>query len=65
MNIIAGLLRQGRCADEVMGWCAGRKPPEPVRFGCNTACPFLSGKTYKNCHGAGTGAEGEQAPFTM
>ncbi len=65
MKVMAGLLRQGRYADEVMGWYAAREQPQPVKVGRNAACPCGSGKKYKHCHGAGTGAEGEQPPFTI
>ena len=64
MKVMAGLLRQGRYADEVMGWYAAKEKPQPVKFGRNAACPCGSGKKYKHCHGAGIGTEGQQAPLT-
>jgi uncharacterized protein len=62
MKFMAGLLRQGRYADEVMGWYAAKESPQSVKFGRNAACPCGSGKKYKHCHGAGSGAEGTHAP---
>jgi SEC-C motif len=38
--------------------------PQSVKAGRNAAYPCGSGKKYKHCHGADTGAEGEQAPLT-
>jgi uncharacterized protein len=58
MKIMANLLRQGRCADEIMQ----KNPPQGAmhapggtKVGRNDPCPCGSGKKFKHCHGrAGT-----------
>lgn len=53
MRLMAGLLQQGRYADEVMRILATDDGPEekvPVA-GRNEPCPCGSGKKYKHCHG--------------
>jgi uncharacterized protein len=54
MRLMAGLLRQRRYADEVMGILAAEEKSagETVkRVGRNDPCPCGSGKKYKRCHG--------------
>lgn len=51
LRIMAGLLRQGRPASEIMAMLA----IEGVRVGRNALCPCGSGRKYKKCHGATTG----------
>jgi len=50
MNIMAGLLQQGRPAAEIMQWYASQER-QPGRVGRNSPCPCGSGKKYKHCHG--------------
>jgi uncharacterized protein len=54
MRLMAGLLRQGRYADEVMGILAKEEgeiqEAVPV-VGRNDPCPCGSGQKYKHCHG--------------
>ncbi len=55
MRLMAGLLRQGRYADEVMGILAkeeGRMQGTVPVVGRNESCPCGSGKKYKQCHGS-------------
>jgi uncharacterized protein YecA (UPF0149 family) len=35
---------------------------DDIKVGRNDPCPCGSGKKYKKCHGAGTGADDEAAP---
>jgi uncharacterized protein len=53
MQIITGLVRRGRSADEVMGLLA-REEAEwrtlLARTGRNDPCPCGSGKKFKHCH---------------
>ncbi len=56
MKIMANLVRQGRYADEIMGWYAARENSPPAKVGRNAPCPCGSGNKYKHCHG--------QASFT-
>jgi len=51
MTVMANLLRQGRSADEVMGWCAERDQLRISGLGRNEPCPCGSGNKYKRCHG--------------
>jgi preprotein translocase subunit SecA len=54
MRLMAGLLRQRRFADEVMGILAKEEQPDNVTVaavGRNEPCPCGSGKKYKHCHG--------------
>lgn len=50
MRMMAGLLRQGRFADEVMPMLAAEKKT-PGRVGRNDPCPCGSGLKYKKCCG--------------
>jgi uncharacterized protein len=50
MKIMAGLLRQRRYADEVMGILAAEEQTVQ-KVGRNEPCPCGSGKKYKHCHG--------------
>jgi uncharacterized protein len=50
MRMMAGLLRRGRCADEVMPMLAAEKKA-PGRVGRNEPCPCGSGLKYKRCCG--------------
>jgi uncharacterized protein len=59
MKIMANLLRQGRCADEIMQ----KNTPQGevhatggTKVGRNDPCPCGSGKKFKHCHGR-TGTE--------
>jgi uncharacterized protein len=55
MQVMAGLLRDGRPADEVMGILAEGERQAAALFaaaGRNDPCPCGSGKKYKRCHGA-------------
>ena len=57
MRLMAGLLRQRRYADEVMGILANEeKGAQEVvaSVGRNEPCPCGSGKKYKQCHGSKT-----------
>ncbi|MCB8984388.1 MAG: anaerobic sulfatase maturase [Ardenticatenaceae bacterium] len=52
MKMMAGLLRQGRYADEIMQlYQPDVEPPTAVKVGRNDPCPCGSGKKFKNCHG--------------
>jgi uncharacterized protein len=53
MRLMAGLLQQGRYADEVMGILAKEAEGEQPwpKVGRNEPCPCGSGKKYKQCHG--------------
>jgi uncharacterized protein len=54
MRLMAGLLRQRRYADEVMGILANEGDagePSVKKVGRNKPCPCGSGKKYKQCHG--------------
>jgi uncharacterized protein len=51
MTIMADLLRQGRYADEIMGWYAARDQAQFASVGRNDPCPCGSGKKFKHCHG--------------
>jgi len=53
MRIMAGLLRQGHPAGEIMGILAREEPwsvRPPIRVGRNDLCPCGSGRKYKKCH---------------
>ncbi|MDD3933880.1 MAG: anaerobic sulfatase maturase, partial [Methanoculleus sp.] len=50
MRMMAGLLRQGRCADEVMPMLAAEKKAA-AKVGRNEPCPCGSGLKYKKCCG--------------
>jgi uncharacterized protein len=55
MRTMAGLLRQGRFADEIMQPPRAEAPvgtPKSGRVGRNEPCPCASGKKFKHCHGA-------------
>ena len=52
MKMIAGLLRQGRYADEVMGLLRHREQAVFAGVGRNDTCPCGSGRKFKHCHGA-------------
>ncbi len=57
MKLMAGLLRQRRYADEVMGILANEgdaSEPSVKKVGRNEPCPCGSGKKYKICHGRKT-----------
>jgi uncharacterized protein len=54
MKIIAGLLRNGRYADEVMGVLARKAEAEFAGVGRNDPCTCGSGRKFKHCHGAST-----------
>jgi uncharacterized protein YecA (UPF0149 family) len=59
MKIMANLLRQGRCADEIMktNTQQGTMHAAPAtKVGRNDPCPCGSGKKFKHCHG-GAGAD--------
>jgi uncharacterized protein len=60
MKVMANLLRQGRCADEIMQMKTPRGAmPATVgtKVGRNDPCPCGSGKKFKHCHGsAGAGS---------
>jgi len=52
MKMMAGLLRQGRYADEIMQLYKPEvEPPAAIKVGRNDPCPCGSGKKYKSCHG--------------
>jgi uncharacterized protein len=54
MNIIAGLVRRGRPAAEVMGILVAEEAKWAALFaqtGRNEPCPCESGRKYKQCHG--------------
>jgi uncharacterized protein len=54
MKIMANLLRQGRCADEIMDMHAApdtRHGAADANVGRNDPCPCRSGKKFKHCHG--------------
>lgn len=54
MRLMAGLLRQRRYADEVMGILAAEEKSAAQiveKVGRNDPCPCGSGKKYKRCHG--------------
>ncbi len=54
MRMMAALLRQGRYADEIMGWYAQEDARLQAAFGKvgrNDPCPCGSGKKFKHCHG--------------
>ena len=56
MRMMAGLLRQGRFADEVMPLVAAEDAARVKAYrsaGRNDACPCGSGQKFKRCHGAG------------
>ncbi len=56
MRKIAGLLKGGRYADEIMGILAEEEASLENAFahaGRNDPCPCGSGRKYKNCHGRG------------
>jgi uncharacterized protein len=58
MKIMANLLRQGRCAEEIMQMNvpqATMPVPGGTKVGRNAPCPCGSGKKFKHCHGS-TGA---------
>lgn len=57
MTVMANLLRQGRFADEVIGWYAERDRARFSGVGRNDPCPCGSGKKFKRCH-----APREQSP---
>src|SRR5437763_6593690 len=52
MRVMAGLLRQGRYADEVMEVLAAREQGRFGAAGRNDPCPCGRGRKYKHCHGA-------------
>ena len=59
MKIMANLLRQGRCADEIMQMNAPQGAMHvagETKVGRNDPCPCGSGKKFKHCHGS-AGAE--------
>ncbi|MFN2187506.1 MAG: SPASM domain-containing protein, partial [Candidatus Promineifilaceae bacterium] len=54
MRLMAGLLRQGRYADEIMNFLAEETQNSETaveKVGRNEPCPCGSGKKYKHCHG--------------
>jgi uncharacterized protein len=52
MQIMAGLLRSGRYADEIMALYNDQPSSVPYDGAArNDPCPCGSGKKYKNCHG--------------
>jgi uncharacterized protein len=51
MQMMAGLLRQQRYADEVMGMLAREEAVRYANVGRNAPCPCGSGKKFKRCHG--------------
>jgi uncharacterized protein len=58
MKVMANLLRQGRYADEVMGWYAEREKARFAGVGRNNPCPCGSGRKFKRCHGEADGSTG-------
>ncbi|HET7486893.1 MAG TPA: anaerobic sulfatase maturase [Acidimicrobiales bacterium] len=52
MRTMAGLLRQGRYADEAMAVLAAEADEAYRRAGRNDPCPCGSGRKHKLCHGA-------------
>jgi uncharacterized protein len=59
MKIMANLLRQGRCADEIIQMNTPQgtvKAASATKVGRNDPCPCGSGKKFKHCH-SGAGAE--------
>ncbi len=54
MKIMAGLLRQGRFADEITQMYTTRDSPHgaaATKVGRNDPCPCGSGNKFKHCHG--------------
>jgi hypothetical protein len=51
MKLMAGLLRHGRFADEVMGLLAKEDAARYVNTGRNDLCPCGSGMKFKRCRG--------------
>jgi uncharacterized protein len=51
MKMMAGLLRQGRYADEVMALLAAEEKELYAKAGRNDPCPCGSGRKVKQCHG--------------
>jgi uncharacterized protein len=59
MKVMANLLRQGRCADEIMQMNTPKgamNTASAAKVGRNDPCPCGSGKKFKHCH-SGAGAE--------
>jgi uncharacterized protein len=52
MQTMAGLLRAGRFADQVMGLLAAEEAARYAQAGRNELCPCGSGRKTKHCHGA-------------
>jgi uncharacterized protein YecA (UPF0149 family) len=53
MRLMAGLLRQGRYADEIMNFLEKEKQNSGTtmeKVGRNDPCPCGSGKKYNHCH---------------
>jgi uncharacterized protein len=55
MKMMAGLLRRGRYADEVMGLLAQEEAAQYAGVERNDPCPCGSGKKFKRCHGQAAG----------
>lgn len=51
MRLMAGLLREGRYADEVMGLLADQEAAPYRQAARNGPCPCGSGRKFKQCHG--------------
>ena len=54
MKTMAGLIRQGRWADEIMQVQAAQDSKDgagAAKVGRNDPCPCESGKKFKHCHG--------------
>jgi uncharacterized protein YecA (UPF0149 family) len=59
MKIMAGLLRQGRFADEIMQMHTAldaRHRTAATKVGRNDPCPCGSEKKFKQCHGRTAGS---------
>ncbi len=64
MKVMANLIRQGRCADEIMQTYTPQgtgKAASATKVGRNDPCPCGSGKKFKNCHGSAGADLGEPA----
>ncbi|HVE23357.1 MAG TPA: anaerobic sulfatase maturase [Acidocella sp.] len=59
MKAMAALVRQGRDVAEIMGPRVAPTAPRPSMVGRNADCPCGSGRKYKHCHGAASGAAGK------
>ncbi len=64
MKAMAGLLREGRYADEVMQKYAAKEKTPTAKTARNAACHCGSGKKYKHCHGNNVNPPSEQRAST-